>query len=58
MFYLIKKYKQFACWIGWHSYPNYDNTHYDPKDPLHFLVHAKCRWCNFEGLIDSQGNLF
>ena len=21
-------------------------------------VHAKCRWCGYKGMIDSQGNLF
>jgi hypothetical protein len=21
-------------------------------------VHARCRWCGYEGMIDSQGNLF
>ena len=46
--------KKFFCWIGWHSiligfnYSNYDG----------YIQHAKCKWCGFEGMIDSQGNLF
>jgi hypothetical protein len=42
------------CAIGWHC-------------PAHrrvilgfdgCSVHARCPWCGFEGMIDSQGNLF
>ncbi len=51
--------KRLFCWIGWHSYPvGYDNLHHDPDDPLQFLLFAKCKWCGYEGQIDSQGNLF
>lgn len=21
-------------------------------------VHCKCKWCGYEGMVDSQGNLF
>jgi len=54
----IKFLGDFYCKImGWHSH-SYDNTHYHPDDPLKFQEYAKCQWCDFEGMIDSQGNLF
>ena len=46
-------YRKFACWIGWHSYPKFITTGFDGCSE-----HAKCRWCGYEGMIDSQGNLF
>lgn len=49
--------EHFYCKIGWHSH-NYDNVHYHPDDPLKFQEYAKCEWCGYEGMIDSQGNLF
>ncbi len=61
---MIKQLKRFCCWIGWHSiFAGFDGPHIpDPfpssEDPLHFLVFARCRWCGYEGQIDSQGNLF
>lgn len=45
-------FKPFACWIGWHSY-HYDTIGFDGCSE-----HAKCQWCGYEGMIDSQGNLF
>ena len=60
----MKWYKKFACWIGWHSHSffrknnGFANVHKNPDDPLQFLTYAKCRWCGYEGQIDSQGNLF
>ena len=44
--------KPFACAIGWHSY-DYDRTEFDGVS-----VHARCQWCGYDGMIDSQGNLF
>lgn len=46
--------KKFFCKIKWHSYfvgfiPTFNDGCSD---------HAKCKWCGFEGMIDSQGNLF
>ena len=38
--------------LPWHS-PRPENTGFDGCS-----VHAKCRWCGYEGMIDSQGNLF
>ena len=51
--------KAFFCWIGWHSaLLGFENVHHKKDDPLKFLVFAKCKWCGYEGQIDSQGNLF
>lgn len=50
--------RRYACWMGWHSHPNFDNVHKSPNDPYQFLTYAKCKWCGYEGQIDSQGNLF
>jgi hypothetical protein len=53
-----KWYRKLSCRCGWHSYPDFSNIHYKTDDPLIFLVFAKCKWCGYEGQIDSQGNLF
>lgn len=47
--------KRFFCWIGWHSvlFKGYKTLGFDGCS-----VHAKCLWCGYEGMIDSQGNLF
>ena len=42
------------CKIGWHSFLG-------GYEPLYFdgcSEHAKCKWCGYEGMVDSQGNLF
>jgi hypothetical protein len=44
--------KPFACKVGWHSY-KYDFLSHDGASE-----HAKCQWCKYEGMVDSQGNLF
>lgn len=44
--------KPFACAMGWHSY-KYDIISFDGASE-----HARCQWCKYEGMIDSQGNLF
>lgn len=49
---MIKILKKFLCKIGWHSW-TYEYLYYDGCSN-----HAKCKWCGYEGLIDSQGNLF
>ena len=38
--------------MGWHPGP-YITTGHDGASE-----HAKCRRCGFEGMVDSQGNLF
>ena len=52
-------YKKIRIWfckhLGWHSPID---LHKLPEDPLQFLIFAKCKWCGYEGQIDSQGNLF
>jgi hypothetical protein len=46
--------KKFFCWMGWHSWQHlYIMESFDGAS-----VHAKCPWCGFKGMIDSQGNLF
>lgn len=44
-------FKKFACKIGWHSIG--DIVGFDGAN-----IHAKCKWCGYKGMIDSQGNLF
>jgi len=39
--------------MGWHSHPHFETTGFDGAS-----VHARCEWCGYEGMIDSQGNLF
>lgn len=48
-------YKRLSCFMGWHSYWAGFN-HIDKGDG--FLTYASCKWCDYEGQIDSQGNLF
>jgi len=49
-----KWYRYIACYkLGWHSYPTFDLTEHDGCSQ-----HAKCKWCGYKGMIDSQGNLF
>ncbi len=53
LFRRFRWYQKFACKIGWHSYPSFDTEGFDGCS-----VHAKCKWCGYKGMIDSQGNLF
>lgn len=40
--------------LKWHSFiVGYYHTDHDGCSQ-----HAKCKWCGYEGMIDSQGNLF
>lgn len=42
------------CKIGWHSiFIGFDKLEHDGCSQ-----HAKCKWCGYRGMIDSQGNLF
>ena len=46
--------KKLFCKFGWHSYPvGFEITGHDGASS-----HAKCKWCGYKGMIDSQGNLF
>ncbi len=49
--------KKLFCKIGWHSF-GYDESEIEHPDRLNFLVFARCKWCGYEGQVDSQGNLF
>ena len=51
---MINQIKRFFCWIGWHSWPiGFSQTGFDGAS-----IHACCQWGGYEGMIDSQGNLF
>ena len=55
----MKYLKKFFCYMGWHSYfSGYDDVHGHSNDPYNILKYGKCKWCGFEGQIDSQGNLY
>lgn len=46
--------KQFSCWAGWHSFfVGFNHIGFDGLS-----VHARCKWCGYTGMLDSQGNLF
>ena len=47
-----EKIKKFLCKIGWHSW-TYEYLGNDGCSN-----HAKCKWCGYKGMVDSQGNLF
>jgi hypothetical protein len=50
----MKLIKKIFCKIGWHSFPvGFTTTEFDGAS-----VHAKCKWCGYEGMIDSTGALF
>jgi hypothetical protein len=45
--------RPFFCKVlPWHA------RNYEPIDFDGCSVHARCPWCGYEGMIDSQGNLF
>jgi hypothetical protein len=50
---MLKAIKRFFCWMGWHSVGNYALVEHDGCN-----AHARCRWCGYKGMLDSQGNLF
>jgi len=46
--------KKIFCKIGWHSSPaGFEVFGFDGCSE-----EARCKWCGYVGLIDSQGNLF
>lgn len=51
---LLNLYKRFACWIGWHS----PSHMWETVESKYGTSREKCPWCGYEGLVDSQGNLF
>ena len=48
----MRRIKRFLCCIGWHSW-TYEDVGHDGCSR-----HSRCKWCGYEGLVDSQGNLF
>ena len=50
--------KRFLCRLGWHSWiVGYE--YLPPQCPLDVVnIHARCKWCHYEGILDSQGGLF
>lgn len=47
--------KKLFCKFGWHSF-DYDTVIVEVEDVT--VCRNKCKWCGYEGLVDSQGNLF
>jgi len=46
--------KGIFCKMGWHAFPvGFESIGFDGCSE-----HARCKWCGYEGMIDSQGNLF
>jgi hypothetical protein len=43
--------KKMLCRIGWHSL-NYEIIHYDGRE-----THVRCKWCGYEGVLSSEGNI-
>ena len=57
IYWLIASWFKPARWLfckilPWHSIVR-DYLHHDGASQ-----HARCRWCGYEGMIDSQGGLF
>lgn len=56
----VKSLRHFFCKIGWHA-PTKD---LQPVKDIDYSTiptgyeHYVCPWCDYEGLVDSQGNLF
>lgn len=51
---IFKFLRPLYCKIGWHCYMHdYEFVSHDGAS-----AHCKCKWCGFEGLVDSQGDLF
>lgn len=46
--------KRLFCSLGWHSFP----VGFELTERVGINQHARCRWCGYAGMIDSQGNLF
>ena len=50
----FKPLQKFFCKIGWHCHmKDYIHQSFDGASE-----HCKCKWCGYEGMVDSQGNLF
>jgi len=50
----MNRLKRFMCWVGWHSFfTGFETIGHDGCS-----VKARCKWCGYEGLLDSHGELF
>lgn len=50
----VKPIQKFYCKIGWHCHiKDYEYIDFDGVS-----THCRCKWCGYEGMVDSQGNLF
>lgn len=50
----FKPLQKIFCKIGWHCHQkDYIHQSFDGASS-----HCKCKWCGYEGMVDSQGNLF
>ena len=49
---LLTAVKRFFCRAKWHSF-GYELVGFDGCS-----AHVRCLWCGYEGMLDSQGNLF
>lgn len=50
----FKPLQKIFCKIGWHCHQkDYIDLYFDGASS-----HCKCKWCGYEGMVDSQGNLF
>lgn len=50
----IKFLQKFYCKIGWHCHMK--DYQFDYSDGA--SAHCTCKWCGYQGMVDSQGNLF
>lgn len=51
--------KRFFCFVSWHSFfSGYELVRSYKNDPYGIANKYKCKWCDFTGLVDSQGNIF
>ena len=50
----VKPLQKIYCKRGWHCHmKDYETTGFDGAS-----LHCRFKWCGYEGLVDSQGNLF
>jgi len=50
---VVRPLRWFYCHVlPWHS-PSPEHIGFDGCS-----VHARCRWCGYEGMLDSNGDLF
>ena len=50
--------KKLFCKIGWHTFIPFYHPHWQFLENDGASDHVRCNWCGYEGMIDSQGNLF